>query len=320
MKAGSDVHRDGAQLRDGVGLREGELAIVGVDERDVERIVLRRDVGRRKRPGNGWTTQVQKRGAVMRDAVVVGVAVREDRRPVIGRDTVDGRIGRVGVIAVVGWRSWWIRCFWIWSLRLGWRIRGLGWIWRFRVWCRWRSGGIWNFRVRGCRWCVFGAWRLGRRGRRIILAWEFGWRGRGIVVTRKFRWSGGRAGIRAIVAGQLRRRGLRRDRDPIGDEIFGIDEPVIAVGIGWTSGGRRRATVAAGTRKKKRSIRCEAVGAVEPGAEAVLMIVATVALRKEAVLDAVDRVDAREHVTVGRIEVVGETVDVMVPAGFQKRR
>ena len=49
------------------------------------------------------------------------------------------------------------------------------------------------------------------------------------------------------------------------------------------------------------------------------MIVAAVALRKEAVLDAVDCVGAREHVTVGRIEVVGEAVDIMVPAGFQKR-
>ena len=50
------------------------------------------------------------------------------------------------------------------------------------------------------------------------------------------------------------------------------------------------------------------------------MIVATVALLKETVLDAVDCVGAREHVTIGRIEVVGETVDVMVPAGFQKWR
>ena len=89
MKAGSDVHRDGAQLRDGVGLREGELAIIGVDERDVERIVLRRGVGRRKWPGNWWTAQVQKRGTVMLDAVTVGVTVREDCLPVIGRDTVD---------------------------------------------------------------------------------------------------------------------------------------------------------------------------------------------------------------------------------------
>ena len=89
MKAGSDIHRDSAQLRDGVGLREGELAIVGVDERDVERVVLRRGVGRRQRPGNGWTAQVQKCGAVMLDAVTVGVTVREDRRPVICRDTVD---------------------------------------------------------------------------------------------------------------------------------------------------------------------------------------------------------------------------------------
>ena len=78
--------------------------------------------------------------------------------------------------------------------------------------------------------------------------------------------------------------------------------------------------VAAGTRKKKRTIRGEAVGMVEPGAEAILMIVAAVALRQEAVLDAVDRVGAREHVAVGRIEVVGEAVDVMVPTGFQKRR
>ena len=92
MKTGTDVHRDGVQLRDGVGLREDELAIVVVDERDVERIVLRRGVGRRKRPGNRWTTQVQKRGAVMLDAVAVGVTVREDRRPVVGRDTADGRI------------------------------------------------------------------------------------------------------------------------------------------------------------------------------------------------------------------------------------
>ena len=49
------------------------------------------------------------------------------------------------------------------------------------------------------------------------------------------------------------------------------------------------------------------------------MIVATVALRKEAVLDAVDCVGTCEHVAVGRIQVVGEAVDVMVPAGFQKR-
>ena len=89
-----------------------------------------------------------------------------------------------------------------------------------------------------------------------------------------------------------------------------------AVCIGRTSGGRRSVTVAAGARKKKRAVRCETVGAVEPGTETVLMIVATVALRKEAVLDAVDCVGAREHVTVGRIEVVGEAVDVMVPAGF----
>lgn len=77
-------------------------------------------------------------------------------------------------------------------------------------------------------------------------------------------------------------------------------------------------TVTAGTRKKKRTVRREPVGAIEPGTEAVLMIVATVALRKEAVLDTVNRVGTSEHVTVGRIEVVGETVDVMVPAGFQK--
>ena len=109
MKAGSDIHRDGAQLRDGVGLREGELAIVIVDERDVERIVLRRGVGRWKRRGNWWATQVQKRGAVILDAVAVGVTVREDRRPVIGRDTVDRRIGCVRVIAVVGRRGWRIR-------------------------------------------------------------------------------------------------------------------------------------------------------------------------------------------------------------------
>lgn len=73
---------------------------------------------------------------------------------------------------------------------------------------------------------------------------------------------------------------------------------------------------ATGARKKKRAIRRETVGAVEPGTETVLMIVAAFALWKEAVLDAVDRVGAREHVAVGRIEVVGEAVDVMVPAGF----
>ena len=89
MKSGSNVHRDSAQLRDGVGLRKGELGIVGVDERDVERIVLRRGVGRRKRPGNWWTAQVQKRGTVMLDAVTVGVTVRKNRRPVVGCDTVD---------------------------------------------------------------------------------------------------------------------------------------------------------------------------------------------------------------------------------------
>ena len=109
MKAGSDIHRDGVQFRDGVGLREGELAIVCVDERDVERIVLRRGVGRWKRRGNWWATQVQKRGAVILDAVAVGVTVREDCRPVVGRDTADGRIRCVSVITVVGWRGWQIR-------------------------------------------------------------------------------------------------------------------------------------------------------------------------------------------------------------------
>lgn len=79
-------------------------------------------------------------------------------------------------------------------------------------------------------------------------------------------------------------------------------------------------TITAGTRKKKRTVRRETVGTIEPGAEAVLMIVAAVALRKEIVLDAVDCVDAREHVTIGRIKVVGETVDVMMPAGFEKSR
>ena len=98
-----------------------------------------------------------------------------------------------------------------------------------------------------------------------------------------------------------------------------MDEPVIAVCIGRTSGGRRSVTVVAGARKKKRAVRCETVGAVEPSTETVLMVVAAVALRKEAVLDAVDCVGAREHVTVGRIEVVGEAVDVMVPADFQNR-
>lgn len=78
-------------------------------------------------------------------------------------------------------------------------------------------------------------------------------------------------------------------------------------------------TVAAGSRKKKRAIRREAVGAVEPGAVAILMIVAAVALRKKAVFDTVDRVSAREHVAVGWMEVVGETIDVMMPAGFQNR-
>ena len=75
-------------------------------------------------------------------------------------------------------------------------------------------------------------------------------------------------------------------------------------------------TVGPSARMKKRAIRREAVRAVEPGTEVVLMIVAAVALRKEAVLDAVDRVNASKHVAVGRIEVVGEAVDVMVPAGF----
>ena len=56
MKTGTDIHRDSAQLRDGVGLREGEPAIVGIDERDVERIVLRRGVSRRKQLGNWWAT------------------------------------------------------------------------------------------------------------------------------------------------------------------------------------------------------------------------------------------------------------------------
>ena len=45
--------------------------------------------------------------------------------------------------------------------------------------------------------------------------------------------------------------GLQRDRDPIGDEILRVDEPVNAVCIGRTSGGRRRATVVAGARKRR---------------------------------------------------------------------
>ena len=77
-------------------------------------------------------------------------------------------------------------------------------------------------------------------------------------------------------------------------------------------------TVAAGARKKKRAVRHQAVGAVEPGTEAVLMIVAAVALREEAIHDAVDCVRTCEHVAVGRIEVVSEAVDVVMPAGFQK--
>ena len=92
MKAGSDVHRDSAQFRDGVGLREGKLTIAIVDKRDVEWIVLRRGIGRRKRPGNWWAAQVQKRSAVICDAVTIGVTVREDRRPVISCDTVDRTI------------------------------------------------------------------------------------------------------------------------------------------------------------------------------------------------------------------------------------
>ena len=79
-------------------------------------------------------------------------------------------------------------------------------------------------------------------------------------------------------------------------------------------------TVVAGARKKKRAVRCETVGTVEPGTETILMIIAAVTLWKETVLDAVDHMSTCEYVTVGRIEVVGETVDVMVPAGFQKRR
>lgn len=98
-----------------------------------------------------------------------------------------------------------------------------------------------------------------------------------------------------------------------------MDEPVIAVCIGRTSGGRRSVTVVAGARKKKRAVRCETVGTVEPGTETVLMIIAAVTLWKETVLDAVDHMSTCEYVTVGRIEAVGETVDVMVPAGFQKR-
>lgn len=52
VKAGSDIHRDGAQFRDGVSLRKGELVIVGVDERDVEWIILCRGIVRRKQLGN----------------------------------------------------------------------------------------------------------------------------------------------------------------------------------------------------------------------------------------------------------------------------
>lgn len=86
-----------------------------------------------------------------------------------------------------------------------------------------------------------------------------------------------------------------RDVALIGDEILRVDEPVIAVCIVRTSGGRRSVAVAAGVRKKKRTIWRDVVGAVESGTETVLMIVAAVALRKETVLDAVDYVGTCEH-------------------------
>ena len=50
---------------------------------------------------------------------------------------------------------------------------------------------------------------------------------------------------------EMLERGIRRDRDPIGDEVLRVGEPVTAVCIGRTSGGRRRATVVAGTRKRR---------------------------------------------------------------------
>lgn len=49
---------------------------------------------------------------------------------------------------------------------------------------------------------------------------------------------------------EMLERGIRRDRGPIGDEVLRVDEPVTAVCIGRTSGGRRRATVAAESRKR----------------------------------------------------------------------
>lgn len=49
---------------------------------------------------------------------------------------------------------------------------------------------------------------------------------------------------------EMSERGIRRDHGPIGVELLRVDEPVTAVCIGRTSGGRRRATVAARTRKR----------------------------------------------------------------------
>lgn len=48
-------------------------------------------------------------------------------------------------------------------------------------------------------------------------------------------------------------RGIRRDRNPIGDEVLRVGEPVTAVCIGRTSGGRRGVTVACGNEKEEAS-------------------------------------------------------------------
>ncbi len=74
--------------------------------------------------------------------------------------------------------------------------------------------------------------------------------------------------------------------------------------------------VAAGVGGKKRTIGREAIGLIKPGTEVVLVIVTTIPLRQEAVLDAIDLMRAGKHVAVRRIKIIGEAVDVMMPAGF----
>ena len=66
MRVCAEVERDRAQLLDGVGLCEAEGIVSGIDEGNVERIVMRRRIGGRMRPADFRPAYVEQRSVVWR--------------------------------------------------------------------------------------------------------------------------------------------------------------------------------------------------------------------------------------------------------------